>query len=879
MFIKHKDFEVIFLCLLFFLINKSANAQFTPGNIVLLRVGNGSTTLSSAANPVSLVEYSTSGTPTGYSVSMPTSVSGSNRILTQSGSSTSEGDLSLSVNKQYLVLCGYDAAVGTSSVATTGNHNGVIGRVDVNGNINTSTYFLRTSSNAYINNNFRSVCSKDGSAYWASGASSGSNGGVRYITHGTAGSAGTQLSTTITNTRTINIFNNQLYATSGSGSYRMTTVGSGTPTTSGNTITNMSGMPTSSFDPYAFVFLDRDSTVSGVDVCYMVSLGGSGSLAGIFKYSYNGTTWTNRGSITGYCRGLTAMVNCAGEVDLYITVSSSSNAQARALHKITDNAAYNANISATSLGTAIATSGSNYSFGGIAFAPENNLTITSTQTVSAGTYSKIKINNGGIANLSGNIRITDSLIIYDKGILNCNDYVVSSATNFSANFILKDSGTLKIGNINGITQTTNRGNIQTCKRVYSKDAFYEYSGSSAQVTGDGLPNEIFSFKINNSEGLTLSKNLSVKNKLLLSSGLLKTTDSNILKLRNTATVVPDGGSISSYVNGPMDWEMLNNTERLFPIGKDTIWGKCGIEPFQSDNRGTPNRVYRCEFIDSGYGDYSINTLQSSPLNHVSELEYWLISEQTGASGTNDDVNIKLYWSIYSNVDANASSRQDLAVVHFFNSAWNHEGSSPTILDNGISDGFVQSDWVQSFSPFTLGSFSSLNPLPINLLELKTECIYNATKIIWQTTNETDIKNYIIEKWLNSGFIEIGIVKANNSKYSINHYFFNDMGIQNNFIYRLIEELQDGTRNLIREFETDCKTGQIQKISLIQKGQEIEINSKDYRGKLNFQLINNLGQIIYSDSFYRNTVLNTQFLNSGIYVLNIPELQLSFKIIL
>jgi hypothetical protein len=106
-----------------------------------------------------------------------------------------------------------------------------------------------------------------------------------------------------------------------------------------------------------------------------------------------------------------------------------------------------------------------------------------------------------------------------------------------------------------------------------------------------------------------------------------------------------------------------------------------------------------------------------------------------------------------------------------------------------------------------------------------------------------------------------------------------MGIQNNFIYRLIEELQDGTRNLIREFETDCKTGQIQKISLIQKGQEIEINSKDYRGKLNFQLINNLGQIIYSDSFYRNTVLNTQFLNSGIYVLNIPELQLSFKIIL
>ena len=50
------------------------------------------------------------------------------------------------------------------------------------------------------------------------------------------------------------------------------------------------------------------------------------------------------------------------------------------------------------------------------------------------------------------------------------------------------------------------------------DAYYEYVGSYAQITGDGLPNEIFSFKINNSEGLTLSNNLSVKNKLLLSSG-------------------------------------------------------------------------------------------------------------------------------------------------------------------------------------------------------------------------------------------------------------------------------------------------------------------------------------------------------------------------
>ena len=876
MLFKHNHFALIIVCA--FLFNKSIQAQFTPGNLVLLRVGNGSTALSSAANPISLIEYTTSGTSTGYSVSMPTSVSGSNRILTQSGSATSEGDLTLSTNKQYILLCGYDAAIGTTSVATTGNHNGVIGRVDVNGNINTSTYFLRTSGNAFVNDNFRSVCSKDGIAYWASGNSSGSSGGVRYIAHGTAGSAGTQVSTTITNSRTVNIFNNQLYVTSNSSTYRMSTVGTGTPTTTGNTITNMNGMPTSNFDPYAYVFLDRDATVSGVDVCYIVSLGGSGVSAGIFKYSYNGTTWTNRGSITGYCRGLTAMVNCAGEVDLYVTVSSSNIAKPTALHKVTDNAAFNANISASSLGTAIATSGSNYAFGSIAFAPENNLSISTTQTVSAGTYSKIKILSGGIANLGGNIKITDSLIIYNKGTLNCYNYVLSSVANFPANFILKDSGTLKIGHINGIAQTTATGNIQTCNRLYASNAYYEYSGTSSQVTGDGLPSEVFSFKINNSQGVTLSNNLSIKNKFLLTSGLLKTTFSNILKLKNTASVSPDGGTASSYVNGPMDWEILNNAERLFPIGKDTIWGKCSLEPFQADNRGAPTRIFRCEYIDSGYGDYTINTLQSNPLNHVSELEFWLISEQTAASGTNDDVSVKLYWTNYSRVGANSIIRQDLAVAHFVSSKWNHEGSSPTILDNGMADGYVQSDWVSILSPFTLGSIIALNPLPLNLLALYSECDHKGTKIIWNTSNETRIKNYILEKWCESNFCEIGIIKANNLNTEINQYSYIDINNKNNETYRLLEELENGTRHELGIIETNCFKKAKNIVNITQKDNQIEISALTYKGKLSVQLINSLGQTLMSNSFYGNINLSTLFLSSGIYILHIPELQLSLKIL-
>ncbi len=50
------------------------------------------------------------------SVPMPVaSVNGGNQALVASGSGGSEGQLNLSANNAYLVLTGYDAALGTSS--------------------------------------------------------------------------------------------------------------------------------------------------------------------------------------------------------------------------------------------------------------------------------------------------------------------------------------------------------------------------------------------------------------------------------------------------------------------------------------------------------------------------------------------------------------------------------------------------------------------------------------------------------------------------------------------------------------------------------------------------------------------------------------------
>jgi hypothetical protein len=329
-------------------------AAFTAGNLVVYRVGNGSAALSSAATAAFLDEYTPSGTLV-QSKPVPTTTSGAQRGLTNSGSATSEGQMTLSSNGKCLLFTGYEAPVGTASVTSAANINRVVGVV-FNGStqafINTTTGF----SDGYSGNNIRSATSDNCDNLWTSGT--GTGGGVRYTTLG--GSSSTQVSTTVANTRNVGIFGGQLYVSSSSLTFRLATVGTGLPTTSGQTITNLPGFPTTG-SPYAFFFADLSSSVAGLDTLYVAD-----DAAGLQKYSLVGGTWTfnNTVTVTGNnLRGLTGTVN-GSSVTLYGTGGTNQTN----LVKLTDSSAYNANNDGSF--TTIATAATNTAFRGVAFAPQ-----------------------------------------------------------------------------------------------------------------------------------------------------------------------------------------------------------------------------------------------------------------------------------------------------------------------------------------------------------------------------------------------------------------------------------------------------------------------------------------------------------------------------
>lgn len=328
--------------LLIFLHGQS-QGTFTGGNIVVYRVGDGSVTLTGAAAPVFLDEY----TPAGVlvqTIALPVAASGSNHMLTAAGIGSTEGALTISANGEFVILTGYNTAVGTNSIggSSSTTRPRTVGLVRYDGIVNTSTSLTDLSSGGPV----RSATSSNGTDFWACGAgSSGGTGGIRYTTVGATTSTQIYGSSGPTQLRCVCINNGQLYVAGNGGSPRLGTVGIGLPTTAGQGVSNLPGLLTN-IDPGKFIFLDMDASVSGVDVLYYTD-----ESDGVLKYSLVSGSWVLNGTVGADAddyRGLAAYKS-GSTATLYATRrgSNSTAIEGGQLVKITDASGYNGSFTAT----------------------------------------------------------------------------------------------------------------------------------------------------------------------------------------------------------------------------------------------------------------------------------------------------------------------------------------------------------------------------------------------------------------------------------------------------------------------------------------------------------------------------------------------------
>jgi hypothetical protein len=369
------------------------------------------------------------------------------------------------------------------------------------------------------------------------------------------------------------------------------------------------------------------------------------------------------------------------------------------------------------------------------------------------------IMNGGNFGAYGNkIAISDNVII-DGGffIIFQNDAV------FPDDLILR-SGILDLNGF-GLTVT---------------DEFTIESGAFSIVNQGStviINNIIFDFT-----GIdTLDFDINVGGSATFTSGIVKSSSSAMLIFDNNATAT--GAKASSHVNGPVRRTVSTgtNTTFEFPVGNGSVFAPIEISGFLS----TRNQDFFTAQYFKTNAPYNLSSKDVS-LNHVGGAEYWQLDRGATAGTASTSVFVKLSYD-ENNRSGIVDNPSEIRVTKWDGSTWKDLGRS-NATGNGTAGTLTTTSRVSTFSPFTLGSTTSLNPLPVTLINFAAVAADKFNKISWSTVSEKNNDFFTVQKSLDGkSWSVIGIVDGMENSATVQNYSLKDMspvkGVQ---FYRLMQ---------------------------------------------------------------------------------------------
>lgn len=305
----------------------------------------------------------------------------------------------------------------------------------------------------------------------------------------------------------------------------------------------------------------------------------------------------------------------------------------------------------------------------------------------------------------------------------------------SSTFTTEAGATLKMSDPVGITSSGASGNIQfTGARTFNSGTNYEYNNNAGdELTGNGLPTTLTGNLIINNTApngrVSLSQATTLNGALILTAGRFVTSSGNLLTLGTASS--SSGGSTTCYIDGPVKRNFNSTSEFIFPVGKNGQFSRCSITP-----TSTNAESWTVEYFDVAPSN---TTSFGAGVNHVSKTQYWQIDR----TGTAADAQVKLFWDAGSGFQGIDDYTQ-LLVCRWNGATWDKAGGSAT-ANGSNSAGTVISGTVISFSPFTLGSATVSNPLPIELISFGGEKIDNRVELTWGTSSEINNDYFTIER--------------------------------------------------------------------------------------------------------------------------------------
>jgi hypothetical protein len=226
-----------------------------------------------------------------------------------------------------------------------------------------------------------------------------------------------------------------------------------------------------------------------------------------------------------------------------------------------------------------------------------DLTVSTTMNVESGTYNNVTITSTGVAAFNGPIVVNGTLTVQTGGVMSTRGVLATNCNPItgSGSFVLQAGATLRICDSNGIAATGTTGAIQLAgTRTYSNDASYEYIGTDAQLSGNGLPSRVRNLTVNNTAGLTLNNGgVGVAQLLTLTNGNLASSAPQLVTLLSTPT---NGTALVVNTNGAV-------------TGLATM--QRAIDP--AFNSGAGYRHYSSPVLSTMLSDLASNTPSFNPV--------------------------------------------------------------------------------------------------------------------------------------------------------------------------------------------------------------------------------------------------------------------------
>jgi hypothetical protein len=372
--------------------------------------------------------------------------------------------------------------------------------------------------------------------------------------------------------------------------------------------------------------------------------------------------------------------------------------------------------------------------------------------------------------------------------------------------------------------------------------------------------------VDNPAGLLLnSTNLRITQSMVFQNGVIyanqdrtSTTYSPRVEFADNALAV--GAADKSHVAGWVRKE--GDDDFTFPLGNGVYYAPLSISaPGATTDHFTA--LYRHE---SPAPYYDINQ-KVATLDHVSNCEFWMLNRTAGSS----NVYVTLSYEDTRSCGITPGKETDLRVAHWTGSQWFDEGGSV----NTTSRTVTTASQMASFSPFTLASTSSFNPLPVEWVRFDAYREQSAAILEWEVGKVEDLRMFSVEKSVGDAlhFETMGHVEA---KAGVSQYHWIDADLGAGAYYRIVAIAADGSTKYtpIRYVEGKAVAWAVYPNPL-PRGVKLNIKGMPASTVVSLRLLNAYGQLMgewrgfaHSVETSMQNVLNS--LPAGTYILLLQE---------